>query len=144
MTMTMTIQDYQESALESLTEVVRQQIEELKVEEEEAREAGQGNYADGIFQALSIIAGNFGITLEDEDYPQGEEDDSEDDDPEEGGSDLEEQTIPATKAVLKALGAGVRDLNDGDVIDRAHADEVVDTMNKQGYSMSGYEFTSDT
>jgi hypothetical protein len=83
--------------------------------------------------------------LADEDYPQGEEDDSEEDDsdPEEA----EERTVPAliaTKAVLRSLSAGVRVLRTGSTTDQDQADEVVETMTKQGYSMSGYEFTSET
>jgi len=50
---------------------ITEQIEELQTQEEEAREAGQENYADGIAQAIVVLAENFDIEL-----PEDEEEES--------------------------------------------------------------------
>ena len=51
---------------------ITEQIEELQTQEEEAREAGQENYADGIAQAIVVLAENFDIEL-----PEDEEEEEE-------------------------------------------------------------------
>jgi len=69
----MTLESIQSVIRTAIQSAMLEQIEDLQVQEEEAREAGQEDYADGIAQVIGQLAENFDIELPEEEETEEEE-----------------------------------------------------------------------
>lgn len=73
----MTLDSVQATIRTIIQSAIIEQIEDLRAQEEEAREAGQDNYADGIAQAIVTLAEAFEVEVPEEEAEEEEEGGSE-------------------------------------------------------------------